>query len=239
MPESTDTAPPHPASARGEPTACWWAFLTKPTAPPCEQVAATHPTPPPLNARPRYRQRTDAPARSIPPSTSVPIRAVAIAAGSGWASLVPMGHPSGGPSPQFHCTASRALPVEPRHALPRQTSSRQADRARLWPVWQRAQSSRHGAGLRGRPQHGVTVAGRSDRAVARLSRVFPLRPLPVEQLQLDEWYAGLRDLKLARSARTRRSGAWNAPPPGCGRRWSLRANCWSWSMSAVAPWRWA
>jgi len=33
----------------------------------------------------------DAPAGSIPPGTSVPIRAVAIAAGSGWATCVPMG----------------------------------------------------------------------------------------------------------------------------------------------------
>ena len=38
--------------------------------------------------------------------------------------------------------------------------------------------------------------------------------------------------KPARSATTRPSSAWSAPPPGCGRRWTPRASCWWWSMSA-------
>ena len=42
------------------------------------------------------------------------------------------GHPSGGPWRQFHCTACEGLlPGDARHALPRQTRSRRAHRARL------------------------------------------------------------------------------------------------------------
>ena len=34
-----------------------------------------------------------------------------------------------------------------------------------------------------------------------------------------------------RSVTTRPSSAWSVHPPGCGRRWTPRANCWWWSMS--------
>jgi hypothetical protein len=82
--------------------------------------------------------------------------------------------------------------------------------------------------------HWLVEAAEQLRAFA----AYFLCDLHLEQLQLDEVYAVLRDSKPARSARMRRSSVWRAPPLGCGRRWTPRISCWWLSMSAVVPWPW-
>ena len=73
----------------------------------------------------------------------------------------------------------------------------------------------------------------------RAFSAYFLCDLHLEQLQLDELYAVLRDLKAGEISddeaikRLERSPVLGVDGDG-----PHRASCWWWSMSAAAPWRW-
>jgi len=112
---SDRTRRPHPAAPiaphrpRSKDPTPFAGLTQKPHCALCEQDLP-HPQAPPCRAtRPRCRRRIDAPARSIPHSTSVPIRAVAIAAGSGWATSGPTAIPVAVPGDNATAPRARAL----------------------------------------------------------------------------------------------------------------------------------
>jgi hypothetical protein len=72
----------------------------------------------------------------------------------------------------------------------------------------------------------------------RAFSAYFLCDLHLEQLQLDELYAVLRDLKAGAISDDEAIRRLERSPPGCGRRWTPRASSYWWSMSAAAPWRW-
>ena len=89
------------------------------------------------------------------------------------------GHPSGGPWRQFHCTSCDGYFLETHGTIfhGKQAAVELIVRV-LACLAEGLGYPRHGAGLRGRRQHGVAVVGRSGRAAARLFRLFPVRPPP-------------------------------------------------------------
>src|SRR5262247_4322842 len=125
------TIPSTSRRTRGKEPQPFGGLTHKPLCVLCDQEATPPTPPPPVRPEPmpptHRRPRAIDTARHFCPHTGCDYR--------GWLGLGNLranGHPSGGPWRQFHCTACEGLlPGDARHALPRQTRSRRAHRARL------------------------------------------------------------------------------------------------------------
>ena len=159
-----------------------------------------------LRYRPtRWRRRTGVPVRSTPPCTFCPHSDCDY---RGWLGL---GQSSGQRPSQWRPLASVPLYVvqrllfgDPRHPLPRQTGSGGADRARAWRAWPKGWVSAPRPGSSRSTAN--TVLQWLVEAAEQL-RAFSasfLCDLHLEQLQLDELYAVLRDAQSRRDQRQTR-----------------------------------
>ncbi len=72
----------------------------------------------------------------------------------------------------------------------------------------------------------------------RAFSAYFLCDLHLEQLQLDELYAVLRDLKAGAINDDEAIERLERSPYWCGLRWTPGVSCWWWSMSAAARWPW-
>jgi transposase-like protein len=148
------------------------------------------------------------------------------------------GHPSGGPWRQFHCTACKGYFLETHGTIFH--GKQVAVELIVWVVACLAE----GLGIRATarvfevaPTTVLHWLGEAAEHLRAFSAYF-LCNLHLEQLQLDELYAVLRDLKAGeinndeaiRRLERSPSWVWTAMDP--------RANCWWWWMWAAAPWQW-
>jgi hypothetical protein len=136
------------------------------------------------------------------------------------------GHPSGGPWRQFHCTACEGYFPEHHGTI------FHGKQAAVELIVRVVACLAEGLGIRATARvfevapktvlHWLVEAAEQLRA---FSASF-LCDLHLEQLQLDELYAVLRNRKAGGSMTMKPSHVWSAPAPGCGRRWTPRASCW-------------
>ena len=105
------------------------------------------------------------------------------------------GHPNGGPWRQFHCHGCDGYFPEHHGTIfhGKQAAVELIVRV-LACLAEGLGHSRHRSGVRGGPQHRAALVGGSRRAATAFTRYF-LCNVHVEQLQLDELYAVLRDVK--------------------------------------------
>jgi hypothetical protein len=233
----TPPGPAKPKRHRANASQTVEGLTTKPHGALCERepVPPNPPAPRPPDPVPLTHRR--------PPTVDTsmhlgPPPRVPLAAGSGWASCAPMVIPPAAPGVRATGPPARAIApsILARSAMAnRPRWSGACGSGPAWPkVWVSA-PPRGAARLV--PTRGCSGGAQRPRSGA---------PLPRLACVLSTWSScnslhGTRcgaTATPARAATRKPSSVGSAPHPGCGRRWPLGANCWSWSMSAAAPARW-
>ena len=184
---------------------------------------------PPTNRRPREVDTS---------STSVRMPVVTTGAGWGWAICAPTVIPVAAPGASSTVRRVRGTFWRPMARSSTANRPRWSSSCGSWPVWRKAWVSA--------PRRGSSRSTPTRCCSGWAKRPSSCAPFPRISCVTSTWSSCnstsctrcCATSKPARSATTRRSSVWSAHPTGCGRRWTPRASCWWWSMSAAARWRW-
>ena len=191
-PPPSEPTPPEPKRHR-EPKP-FAGLTTKPHCDTCEHGTAPRPpapsTPPPRIVPTQGRRRQVDTSTHCCPNPDCAYRGWV-----GWGNLRANGHPSGGPWRQLLCIVCRGSFLDSIGTIfhgKRAPSTSSCTSLRVWP---KAWVSGHGAGVRGRPQHGAAVAREAAEQLRAFVQHF-LHDIRVHQVQLDEVFALLSAVKV-------------------------------------------